>query len=232
MDTLKRIDLQINDSDEYYTLNPPKIICLGMNYAEHIKEFNRSAIPTEPVLFPKFANALIPNGAPILIPKFVQDTIPDYRIDYEVELALIISKKGKFIPESEALDYVLGYTILNDISQREIQKKDVSGWYRAKSFDTFAPIGPRLVSPDKIGDPNNLNLKLYLNGEKRQDSNTKHMIFSVPQIISYISKNFTLQPGDIISTGTPQGVGKVKPGDMIRCEIEKIGILENPVQNE
>ncbi len=232
MDTLQQIHLQINNSEEYYTLNPPKIICLGMNYAEHIKEFNRSSIPTEPVLFPKFANALIPNGAPILIPKFVQETIPDYRIDYEVELALIIKKKGKFIPESQALEYVLGYTILNDISQREIQKKDVSGWYRAKSFDTFAPIGPRLVTPDIISDPNNLDLKLWLNDELRQSSNTKHMIFSVPQIISYISRNFTLQPGDIISTGTPQGVGKIKPGDVVRCEIEQIGILENPVQNE
>jgi 2-keto-4-pentenoate hydratase/2-oxohepta-3-ene-1,7-dioic acid hydratase in catechol pathway len=232
MDTLQQIYLQINDSNEKYLVNPPKIICLGMNYTEHIKEFNRSAIPTEPVLFPKFANALIPHGAPILIPKFVQETIPDYRIDYEVELALIIKKKGKFIPESQAIDYVMGYTILNDISQREIQKKDVSGWYRAKSFDTFAPIGPRLVTPDVIMDPNNLDLKLYLNGELRQSSNTKYMIFSVPQIISYISRNFTLQPGDIISTGTPHGVGKIKPGDVVRCEIEKIGVLENPVQNE
>jgi 2-keto-4-pentenoate hydratase/2-oxohepta-3-ene-1,7-dioic acid hydratase in catechol pathway len=232
MDTLQPITLQINNSEEFYAVNPPKIICLGMNYEAHVKEFNRGPNPTEPVLFPKFANTLIPNKAPILIPKFVQQTIPNYRIDYEVELALIISKKGKFIPESEALDYVLGYTILNDISQREIQRKDVSGWFRGKSFDTFAPIGPKLVTHDIISDPNNLEISLKLNGEIKQKSNTKNMIFSVPKIISYISQNFTLQPGDIISTGTPEGVGKIQPGDLISCEIEKIGILENPVLNE
>jgi 2-keto-4-pentenoate hydratase/2-oxohepta-3-ene-1,7-dioic acid hydratase in catechol pathway len=232
MDLLTKIDLQINDSEETYSVNPSKIICLGMNYVDHIKEFDRDTIPKEPILFPKLASCLIPNGAPILIPKFVQETIPNYRIDYEVELALIISKKGKYIPQDEALDYVLGYTILNDISQRDIQKTDLSGWFRGKSFDTFAPIGPKLITPDKISDPNSLDIKFYLNNELRQNSNTKHMIFDIKTMISFISRNFTLQPGDIISTGTPSGVGKIKVGDILTCEIEKIGRLENTVALE
>ncbi len=203
-----------------------------MNYLDHIKEFDRNNVPKEPVLFPKMPSALIGPGDPIIIPKYVIDTIPDYRIDYEAELALMIGKVGKDIPEENALEYVKGFFCLNDVSQREIQKSDISGWFRGKSFDTFAPVGPELVPLEEIDDPQNLEIKLWQNGELKQNSNTKHMIFSIKKCISYISQNMTLWPGDIISTGTPSGVGPIKKGDRIKIEIEQIGVLENPVLEE
>ena len=221
-------------------ISPSKIVALGLNYLEHIKE-SRSVnvqnftgeIPTEPVLFPKTPNVLIGPGVPIILPAFVREyDFDDCRTDYEGELAVIISDRIKNIPEDEALDHILGFTCFNDVSQRNLQRSDKSGWYRGKSLDTFGPIGPVIVPPDRIGDPQNLRIQTRLNGKTVQNSNTRHMIFSIPHIISFISRNFTLEAGDIIITGTPSGVGPIRDGDVVEVEIENIGILKNPVVAE
>ena len=225
---------------ETYELRPQKIICLGLNYMKHIKESAdaepdrfKDEAPPEPILFPKTLNTLVGNGQPVIIPAFLDDYgFRTCRTDYEGELALIISKRGKNIPESAALDYVMGYTCFNDVSQRNFQKHDKSGWFRGKSLDTFGPIGPQIILAQDIGDPQNLAIKTRLNGEVVQESNTSHMIFKIPETIAYISKNFTLEEGDIIVTGTPDGVGPIKPGDVVEVEIEKIGVLSNPVEAE
>ena len=221
-------------------INPSKIICLGLNYLEHIKESQSvnvqnftDAIPTEPVLFPKTPNVIIAPEEPIILPAFVNEyNFDDQRTDYEGELAIIIKDRIKNIPESEVFDHVLGFTCFNDVSQRNLQRNDKSGWFRGKSLDTFGPIGPVIVSPEEIGDVQNLNIQTRLNGKVVQESNTRHMIFKIPEMIAFISKNFTLEPGDIISTGTPSGVGPLRDGDVVEVEIEGIGILKNPVQAE
>lgn len=227
-------------SGELIEIRPSKIIALGLNYLEHIKEsksvnvqnFN-DEIPTEPVLFPKTPNVLIGPGEPIIIPSFLDDyDFADCRTDYEAELAIIIKDRIKNINENEAMDHVLGFTCFNDISQRNLQRTDKSGWFRGKSLDTFGPIGPVVVSPTEIGDPQCLDICCRLNGEVVQESNSKHMIFKIPQLIAFISRNFTLEPGDIIITGTPSGVGPLKHGDRVEVEIENIGTLINPVQKE
>lgn len=216
---------------------PSKIVALGLNYLEHIKEsqsinvqnFTRE-IPTEPVLFPKTPNVLIGPGAPIILPAMLNAYhFKNRRTDYEGELAILIKDQIKDISEDEALDHVLGFTCFNDVSQRNLQRSDKSGWYRGKSLDTFGPIGPVIVPPKAIGDPQNLHIQTRLNTKIVQDSNTRHMIFNIPQIISFISRNFTLEPGDIITTGTPSGVGPISHGDVVEVEIENIGILKNPV---
>lgn len=233
------ITLPMIDGQEI-SISPSKIVALGLNYLEHIKESQSvnvqnftEEMPTEPVLFPKTPNVLIGPGAPIVLPSFVREyDFDDYRTDYEGELAVIISDRIKNIPEDEALDQILGFTCFNDVSQRNFQRSDKSGWYRGKSLDTFGPIGPVIVPPEAIGDPQNLRIQTRLNGKTVQDSNTRHMIFNIPRIISFISKNFTLEPGDIISTGTPSGVGPIRDGDVVEVEIENIGILKNPVITE
>jgi len=225
---------------EQYELRPQKIICLGLNYMTHIKESAdaepdrfRDEAPSEPILFPKTRNTLIQTEQPIIIPSFLYDYgFRTCRTDYEGELALIIGKGGKNIQQENALEHVMGYTCFNDVSQRNFQKHDKSGWYRGKSLDTFGPIGPRIVLSEEIGDPQNLTIQTRLNGTVVQDSNTSHMIFNIPEMIAYISKNFTLEVGDILATGTPDGVGPISPGDVVEVEIEKIGILRNPVQAE
>ena len=230
------ISLPMIDGREV-TVAPSKIVALGLNYLEHIKESQSvnvqnftEEIPTEPVLFPKTPNVLIGPGAPIVLPAFVREyDFDDCRTDYEGELAVIISDRIKNIPEDEALDHILGFTCFNDVSQRNLQRSDKSGWYRGKSLDTFGPIGPVIVPPDRIGDPQNLRIQTRLNGKTVQDSNTRHMIFSIPRIISFISRNFTLEAGDIVITGTPSGVGPIRDGDVVEVEIENIGILKNPV---
>ena len=223
-----------------YQLKPQKIICLGLNYWKHIKEsvlaeperFKEEA-PREPILFPKTLNTLVESGEPIVIPAFLDDYgFRTCRTDYEGELALIIGKKGKNISESDALDHVMGYTCFNDVSQRNFQKHDKAGWFRGKSLDTFGPVGPRIVLSGDIGDPQNLAISSRLNGKTVQESNTSNMIFTIPQMIAFISKNFTLEAGDVIATGTPDGVGPLVPGDVIEIEIENIGILKNRVQAE
>ncbi len=223
-----------------YELNPSKIVALGLNYVEHIKESQSvdvskftDEIPQEPVLFPKTPNVLTGPDTPIILPKFLNDYgFENCRTDHEAELGMIIKDGGKNITPDKALQHILGFTCFNDISQRNLQKSDKSGWYRGKSLDTFGPIGPVIVPPELIGDPQNLNIQCRLNGKVVQQSNTRHMIFSIPEIIAFISKNFTLVPGDIIITGTPSGVGPLKHGDVVEVEIENIGTLRNPVVAE
>jgi 2-keto-4-pentenoate hydratase/2-oxohepta-3-ene-1,7-dioic acid hydratase in catechol pathway len=222
------------------TIKPGKIICLGLNYLEHIKESQSvnvqnftDEIPTEPVLFPKTQNVIIGPDEPIILPNFLKEyNFADQRTDYEGELAIIIKDRCKNVPKQEALDHILGFSCFNDVSQRNLQRGDKSGWFRGKSLDTFGPIGPLLVTPDEIGDVQNLAIETRLNGRVVQQANTSQMIFKIPGIIAFISKNFTLEAGDIISTGTPSGVGPLQDGDLVEVEIENIGILPNPVQAE
>jgi 2-keto-4-pentenoate hydratase/2-oxohepta-3-ene-1,7-dioic acid hydratase in catechol pathway len=232
--------LPVYNHNQLYPVNPTKIIALGLNYREHIAESDSlrvrgftSEIPGEPILFPKTSNCLIGPEEPIVLPKFLKDYgFEELRTDYEAELAFIIKEKGKNIPLEKAKDYILGFTCFNDVSQRNLQRMDKSGWFRAKSLDTFGPIGPQLVLTPDIGDPNNLNIECRLNHKVVQKSNTRNMIFPIEEILAFVSKNFTLFPGDIIVTGTPQGVGPLKSGDVVEVEIEKIGVLRNPVIEE
>jgi 2,4-diketo-3-deoxy-L-fuconate hydrolase len=207
---------------------PSKIICLGKNYAEHAKEGGFEN-PDKPLIFCKTPNALNGPFDPIILPK------SSGQIDWEVELAIIIAKEGKRIRKTEAWDYIAGFTIMNDVSGREAQFSD-SQWFRGKSFDGFAPVGPLIVTPDEIGDVNNLRLTAKVDDEIMQDGNTRDMIFDVSTIIEDISEDITLIPGDIISTGTPAGVGifrdppvVLKPGNVVECYIENIGAIVNKV---
>jgi len=213
-------------------LYPPKIICLGLNYRDHVEE-SGAEIPDEPIVFMKPRTSIIGPEEPIVKPRFVK------KLDYEAELAIIIARKGKNIGVSEAADYIFGYTAFNDVSARDIQFKD-SQWTRGKSLDTFAPTGPCITTSDQIGDPMDLRIRTRVNGEVRQDSSTSNMIFNVYEIIYHLSRIMTLEPCDIIATGTPGGVAafmKPKPrflkaGDIVEIEIEGIGTLRNPVIEE
>ncbi|RLG79731.1 MAG: FAA hydrolase family protein [Thermoprotei archaeon] len=206
---------------------PGKIICLGLNYWSHVEESGRDP-PSDIILFMKPRTALAGPYEVIKVPKYVR------KLDYEGELVVVIGKRGRDIPENDAYKYVFGYTILNDVSARDFQFRD-GQWTRGKSFDGFAPIGPWIVTKDEISDPNDLYIRTWLNNELRQDGNTSDMIFKVPEILHRISKVMTLEPGDIISTGTPSGVGifdksrekLIKNGDQVRIEIEKIGYIQN-----
>jgi 2-keto-4-pentenoate hydratase/2-oxohepta-3-ene-1,7-dioic acid hydratase in catechol pathway len=234
------VKLPIANSDAIYTINPTKIVALGLNYREHIAESHSvkvqgftDEIPVEPILFPKTPNVLIGPEEPIVLPRFLNEYVfEEVRTDYEAELAIVIKDRCKNVPPSEAMEHILGFTCMNDVSQRNLQTGDRSGWFRGKSLDTFGPIGPRLVRPEDLGDPQALRIQCRLNGKTVQDSNTRHMIFPILEIIAFISKNFTLMPGDVIATGTPAGVGPIQPGDIVEIEIEKIGILRNPVVAE
>ena len=234
------VELPIFNREETYRVNPSKIIALGLNYRDHIAESQSvdvsgftAQIPDEPILFPKTPNVLIGPNEPIVIPGFIYAYGFDrVRTDYEAELALIIKERCKDVPQEKAYDYVLGFTCMNDVSQRNIQSGDKSGWFRGKSLDTFGPIGPQIVLTADVGDPHNLEIQCRLNGEVVQDSNTKHMIFSVPEIVAFVSQNFTLMPGDVIVTGTPSGVGPIAHGDVVEIEIERIGVLRNPMVEE
>jgi len=214
-----------------HTINPTKIICVGTNYMDHIKETGLG-IPKEPVLFPKTLNCLILNKESIVFPRFLYDNRKFNRVDFEVELAFIIKNRCKNVPLNEVYDNILGFTVFNDVTARKMQVKDIVAklpWFRSKSFDTFAPIGPRIAEMDEIIDPHNLNIELKVNGEVKQSSNTKNLLFKVPELLEYISKLFTLEIGDIIATGTPAGIGPIQPGDTIEASIEKIGLLTNKV---
>lgn len=210
-------------------VNPPKLICLGLNYYDHADEAD-ARIPDEPIIFMKPRTTIIGPNKPIIKPGLVN------KLDYEVELAIVIGKRGKNIRVTEARQHIFGYSILNDVSARDIQFKD-SQWTRGKSFDTFAPIGPNITTANQIGDPNNLKIRTWVNGELRQDSSTKNMVFNVYEIVHHLSKVMTMEPGDIIATGTPAGVGFfmkpepkfLRPNDTITMEIERIGKLENSV---
>ncbi len=230
-----------------YDLKPSKIVGVGLNYRDHIAE-NPSilagaarcgAAPVqelspEPVLFPKTPNTIIGPGEPIVIPSTLLRArgITAPRTDYEAELAVIIGRPCRRVRKAEALAYVLGYSCFNDVSQRELQNGDRSGWWRGKSLDGFGPIGPCIVPAAALPDPQNLAIECRLNGRVVQRSTTAAMIFGVAELISYISDYFTLEPGDIIATGTPSGVGPLKAGDLVEVEIEGIGTLANPVREE
>ncbi|MBU2044132.1 MAG: fumarylacetoacetate hydrolase family protein [Candidatus Omnitrophica bacterium] len=204
-----------------FLFKPTKIILCGLNYRDHAKEL-KMKIPKEPVIFLKPLTTLIGPGDKIIYPKGVK------RLDYEAELALVIKKKAKGIPFKEARKYILGFTCLNDVTARDLQNKD-GQWTRAKSFDTFCPLGPH-VETDL--DVSNLRIQTYLNRKLKQDSTTSQLIFSVGYLVTFISKVMTLFPGDIISTGTPPGVGPMKPGDIVEVKIEGIGTLRNEVTNK
>jgi len=210
---------------------PPKIICIGLNYRDHAIESNLP-IPETPTMFAKFPTAVIGPGANIVLPK------ASAKPDYEAEFGVVIGKGGRHIPEARWREHVFGYTIVNDVSARDFQMA-TSQWMIGKTFDTFAPIGPSIVTADEIEDPHNLAISLELSGEIMQRSNTSNLIFNVPKLIAYLSSVFTLEPGDIIATGTPSGVGfartpprYLKAGDDVRVRVEGIGELYNPVVAE
>ena len=203
---------------------PSKIVCVGLNYAKHAAESGMD-IPEEPVLFFKASSAIVGPNDPIVIPKGSEKT------DWEVELAVVIGKKASYVTEEDAFDHIAGYVLHNDVSERAYQLERSGQWVKGKSCDTFAPIGPFIATPDEIGNPNNLNLWLKLNGEEMQNSSTSDFIFNIQHVVSYISQFMTLLPGDIISTGTPFGVGLgltppryLKEGDVVELGIEGLGV--------
>ena len=207
---------------------PGKITCVGRNYAEHAREHGDEP-PERPIFFLKSGNTICGPGDPIRLPP------NSSQVDYEAEFAVVIGKRGSRIPEEEAYDYVAGYMVLNDVSARDMQHGDHQ-WYRGKSCDTFAPTGPWIVTRDEIKDPHTLRISLSLNGKTMQDSNTSKLIFSVPYLVSYLSQSATWEVGDLISTGTPPGVGVfqkppvfLKDGDTVSVTVEGLGTLTNPV---
>jgi len=216
-------------------IEPLAIVCIGLNYRFHAEE-TKAAIPQYPVVFMKLPNAVQHPHEPILLPTHLKSD----KVDYECELAVIIGKAAKNVRRENALDYVLGYTCANDVSARDWQKHAGGGqWCRGKTFDTFCPLGPLLVTADEIPNPNNLAIKTVLNGETLQDWNTNDMIFDVPRLIEFLSGSTTLLPGTVILTGTPHGVGMarnppvwLRDGDTVTIEIEHIGRLTNPVKDE
>ena len=202
------------------------VICLGKNYAEHAKETG-GEIPEEPILFGKYARLAIGDTDTIIYPSWAT------RVDPEPELAVVIGRTCKDVEKENAMEYVFGYTIVNDVTERDIENKDMKKglpWFRSKNFDTSLSFGPYIVTKDEIADPHNLSIELYVNGNLKQSGNTKDMIFKIDETISYISKYFTLLPGDIISTGTVPGILPVKAGDEISIKIEHIGTLTNKVK--
>jgi acylpyruvate hydrolase len=212
---------------------PGKIVCLGLNYRDHALE-TKAAIPTDPVLFSKYASAVIGPGVPIALPSVSAE------VDYEGEFAFVIARRGRHIPKERALEYVAGYTCFNDVSARDYQLRKPGGqWMAGKTFDTFAPMGPALVTSEEIPDPHALDIRTTVSGALMQSSNTRQLIFTLPEIIAYCSQIFTLEPGDVFATGTPGGVGFarkpprfLRDGDVVEVEVQGIGVLRNPVQGE
>lgn len=213
--------------------DPGKIICIGLNYRRHAEETGM-AIPEYPILFNKFNNTLTGHDSEVPLPR------TSHKVDYEAELGIVIGRTAKYVVEEEALDYVFGYCAANDLSARDLQMR-TSQWLAGKSCDKFSPIGPYLVTADEVGDPNQLDIQCTVNGELRQNSNTSDMIFNCKQIVSYVSQCMTLSPGDIILTGTPEGVVMGYPaeeqiylqaGDVITVQIEKLGAITNTMVSE
>lgn len=210
-------------------LHPGKIIAIGLNYAKHAAETG-AALPPAPIIFAKFPSSVIGPGEAITWSKSITT-----QVDWEVELAVVIGKKARNVTEEDSLKHVYGYTVANDVSARDLQIRIDRQWTRGKSLDTFCPLGPCIVTRNEIPDPGKLNLKTVLNGKVVQDSNTEDLIFNVPQLISYCSRMFTLEPGDVILTGTPSGVGEgmkppqyLKNGDQVTVSVEGIGEMTNP----
>lgn len=208
--------------------NPNKVVAIGLNYLDHIKESN-AAVPKIPIMFTKYTTSIVGDGDEVR-----WDPSLSEKVDWEVELAVVIGKTAYRVGEDEALDYVVGYTVCNDVSARDLQTERGDQWIRGKSLDTFCPLGPSIVTKDEIADPHNLPLKTIVNDQVMQDSNTSQLLFKVPYLIHYLSQAFTLLPGDVIITGTPPGVGMgmkppvyLKDGDVMTVEIEGIGSLTN-----
>lgn len=207
---------------------PGKLIAIGLNYRDHAAESNMP-IPEKPVVFSKFTTSVIGPNEPVVLPETSE------KVDYEAELAVVIGRRAKRVARERALEFVLGYTIINDVSARDFQFAD-GQWQRGKSCDTFAPMGVYIATTDEIPDPHQLWIKLRLNGQTMQDSNTRQLIFGIPELVSFLSETITLEPGDVIATGTPPGVGFarkppvfLKPGDQMEIEIQGLGTLANPV---
>jgi 2-keto-4-pentenoate hydratase/2-oxohepta-3-ene-1,7-dioic acid hydratase in catechol pathway len=215
-------------------LRPGKVIGVGLNYVEHVEESSRSLdtakeLPDRPVLFSKPATAIVGPDQPIR-----HNAALTAQLDWECELAVVIGREAVGVPESTALDYVFGYSIINDISARDQRRG--GQWFFSKGQDSYAPFGPVIVTADEIGDPHALQLRLTVNGDQRQNGNSRHMLFKIPTLIADITSGMTLEPGDVIATGSPQGVGAamdpptfLQPGDVVECTIEGIGTLRNPV---
>ena len=230
---INNADAEINvpDEDSFAAplANPSKIVAIGLNYLDHASE-SKMEVPDHPLVFTKFPSSIISATDAIEIPADLTD-----QVDYEVELGIIIGKKAKNVSQEEALSYVFGYTVLNDISARDLQFSDEQ-WVRGKSLDTFCPMGPVIVTADEVPEPQSLDLGCSVNGKILQEDNTKNMIFGVAALVSKLSHSFTLEPGDIIASGTPQGVGFSRqppvfltPGDKVKTWVEGIGELHNPV---
>ena len=207
---------------------PGKIICIGLNYRDHAEESGMQ-IPTTPIIFSKFPTCVIGSGESIKLP------VGSFQVDYEAELAVVIGRRAQRVRASQAMDHIFGYTNFNDVSARDFQFAD-GQWQRGKSCDTFAPMGPFIATPDDVKDPHNLRISFRLNGETLQDSNTDQLIFKIPELVEFLSRVITLEPGDVIATGTPKGVGFArKPpvfmneGDIAEVEIEGLGVLSNTV---
>jgi 2-keto-4-pentenoate hydratase/2-oxohepta-3-ene-1,7-dioic acid hydratase in catechol pathway len=211
--------------------DPGKIMCIGRNYREHAAEQGAEA-PEAPLVFAKYASALITDGEPIRLPALSE------RVDWEAELVAVIGRRCKRVAEADAWGVIAGYTVMNDVSARDLQRGD-GQWTRAKSLDTFAPLSPELVTADEIADPHDLRIRCLVNGRVMQDSTTGAMIHTIPRLVAHLSQAFTLEPGDLIATGTPAGVGAfrdppvfLQDGDVVRCEVEGVGSLENPVVSD
>jgi acylpyruvate hydrolase len=211
--------------------HPDKIICIGLNYSDHAAETGQP-IPKFPIVFSKYSNTVIATGENIVLPRVSNE------VDYEAELGFVIGKTARHVSAANALEYIAGYMPINDVSARDYQTR-ISQWTMGKTFDTFAPMGPALVTSDEVGDPGNLAINLTINGETLQNSNTNKLIFGVPQLVEALTEVMTLQPGDVVSTGTPPGVGMarnpkryMRPGDVVNITIEKLGTLSNPVVAE
>ena len=210
-------------------IKPGKIVCAGLNYLDHVRETGLP-LPAEPLLFAKFPSSVVGPGDPIIV-----DANLTERVDWEVELAVVFGRRARNVPVADALQVILGYTVANDVSARDLQFRD-GQWVRGKSLDTFCPLGPVVVTPDEIDDVQDLALRTRVNGETVQDSSTSEMIFDVAHLISYCSRSFTLEPGDVLLTGTPWGCGEfmepkrsLHPGDVVETEVDGIGTLRNPV---
>lgn len=222
----------VRSSDAYWFApvpRPGKLVCVGLNYRDHAEEV-KLAIPSKPVIFSKFSSCVIAPGEPVVIPSSSE------KLDYEAELAVVIGRRAKHVTRDRAYDYVLGYTAMNDVTARDFQAGD-GQWQRGKSCDTFAPMGPTIVTADEIPDPHALRITMTVNGTVMQDSHTSQMIFRVPEIIEFITGSITLEPGDVIATGTPAGVGVarkppvfLKPGDRMEMDIERVSTLGNPIE--
>jgi 2-keto-4-pentenoate hydratase/2-oxohepta-3-ene-1,7-dioic acid hydratase in catechol pathway len=205
---------------------PGKIIALGLNYASHAREGGKEP-PDHPIIFQKASSAVIGPGEAIVVKPWFT------RVDPEIELAVVMGRAASEVPAAQAGACVAGYTIVNDVTERDMQAADIGAaqpWFRSKSIDTFCPMGPCITLPDEIADPGALEMELRVNGEARQKANTRDLVFGVAELIAFISKHMAFEPGDVISTGTPAGIAPIVPGDVVECEVDGIGILRNPVR--